>query len=176
MIEPNMDRPDEFQFYRARIGQPIPVPEHLWIHTRFVANRDEIISAAVERMFEIACSAHPASDNRKEGRRLPVDIIAEGMGLPASSASLAPLATRRIFWSMCDLALKIGQQDTRYWGVTDPEENRYCARCRKVRPVSWFQACEYICRTCSDGTTLNWRNATPEFGRPKKRSRVPIAA
>ena len=35
-------------------------------------------------------------------------------------------------------ALAEAQKDCRYWGVRDPAKERYCGRCRKIKPVSGF--------------------------------------
>lgn len=45
-------------------------------------------------------------------------------------------------------AVKLAQQDVRYYGVTDPDTEGYCSGCRRARPIESFSHRRLWCDDC----------------------------
>lgn len=144
--EIDFDNPDQFEFWRAAMGEHTPIPEFLWRSTAHVPGRDEILMDAVEATF---VAARTNSYSRPRGFVAPIDVIAIGLGMDADRATLAPQRERLVMWYMAGLVLRLAKQDVRYWGVEDFDRERYCSTCREVRPAEEFDACDYICDNCA---------------------------
>ncbi len=43
------------------------------------------------------------------------------------------------------IALALAKEDTRYWGITDPEAYHYCTKCREAKPIAEFPSREDLC-------------------------------
>jgi hypothetical protein len=134
-----------FEFWRVVQGRQYPIPQDLYDKTEHVEGRDFIIARAVRAIWQF-------NKNRRV-YSMPKDwqsadeIIAHGLGYPAR-ITLAPRAIRKTYFAMLGLALATARQDTRYWGVEDPNVERYCSGCRKVKPRAQFSTLEWTCETC----------------------------
>lgn len=113
--------------YRAaERGEAEPVPEPLWERVRQVQGWRTAVSHATSMVLG---TFHDDSQNAWEYLKEFSKDDAEHHALMRA-------------------VIYLGKQSTRYWGVADPEEERYCSTCRHVKPIEMFAEGEYNCKEC----------------------------
>lgn len=122
--------------YRAaERGYADPLPEPLLKRVEDVPDLKEALSTAVRLVFESA----------------KTDANERGHNAPTAWTHLKDKArTEQEHHDLMRVTLYLAKQHTEYWGIENPEKNRYCSTCRLVKPRSEFDGPNsYNCQDCT---------------------------
>ena len=118
--------------YKAMVeGEAPDPPEALMRRIRQVDNWRSHLETAVELVIEAANESANVRGHDAENAFMFVASVTE-----------TPKTSR----AFCRVALYLAKQDPRYWGVNDPDAERYCSVCREVHDIERFPDGEYKCR------------------------------
>lgn len=116
----------------GEMGDP---PEYLGWVLEELDNPDQVLDRAVEK---ITAARHSSANERGHDWTSAYDLLKEHAVSDQHHNDLMRLAMHR------------AQRTHKYWGVSDPDKERYCSLCREAHPIDEFPEGMYRCKEIDD--------------------------
>lgn len=130
-------------YQAAEQGESPTPPEYLLESTSDVDNREAIVNRAADRLIEQKFSNFRGKNQYTDTGKSAWDITLEAADTDQEHIDLLRLVTYEAV------------SRTEYWGVEDPDEERYCTGCQSVKSMVYFGGGDF--RTC-DSCRQKWAN------------------
>lgn len=128
---------ERFAYHAAEIGEAPDAPDALYARVQHIAGWEDLVEEAASRIVQKEIAREKGEDY---GEASAWELF-EGH-----------VASDQEHHDLMRIALYRAKQDPGYWGVDNPETERYCSTCRNVRPIEMFGPGHYNCNDCRGET------------------------